>query len=149
MQRRWRAIFAAVLIAVVAVGCGRVNLEDLTPEAVRTEQASQPTATPRPSGGGTPSSGTPGTDNPNATAPSGGTTGDRAAGTLLYNTWCTGCHESGRLDAPVILGNTYDLAEWLPVLRKPGDTAKHPVNYSLTELSDAQFEDIFAYIASP
>lgn len=140
MQRRWAAIFAGLISAIVIVGCGRVDLEDLTPEAVRTQQASIPTPTPRPTPGG----GTPG-----ATQPAGGGEGDRAAGRLQYNTWCTGCHESGRLDAPIILGNAYDVAEWIPALRTPGDKAKHPTSYTVMELDDNGYEDIFAYIAAP
>ena len=139
MQRRWAAMFAAVIIAIVIVGCGRVNLEDLTPEAVRTEIASRPTqARSTPVGGAT----------PGATQGAGAGQGDREAGTALYNTWCTGCHETGRLDAPVIKGNTYVAAEWVPVLRTPGDKAKHPSNYTPVELNDNAYKNIFAYIAA-
>lgn len=142
MQRRWMAIFALLIVAIVVVGCGRVNLEDLTPEAVRTQLALTPSPTrptPTPNASGT----------PGATAPAGSGHGDRAAGRSLYNTWCTGCHESGRLDAPVILGQSFDVAEWIPILRSPGNRDRHPVSYTLTELSDDNFDDVFAYIAQP
>lgn len=138
MQLRWGAVFAALVVAILIVGCGRVNLEDLTPEAVRTELASRPTPTPRPTVNTT----------PGATQPSGGGAGDLDAGRALYTNWCTGCHDTGRLDAPVIRGNTYDVAEWIPILRDPGDKTKHPTTYRATELDDNNWEDVFAYIAS-
>jgi hypothetical protein len=131
-------VFTGVVVAIVAIGCGRVDLEDLTPEAVRTQQASLPTPTQRPATSST----------PGATQPAGAGIGDAEAGRLQYSTWCTGCHESGRLDAPVILGNTYDPAEWIPILRTPGDKARHPSSYTVMELNDNAYDDIFAYIAS-
>jgi len=130
-------VAAAVL---VLAACGRVDLEDLTPEAIRTQEAMQPTAQPGGSGGGD-DSGTPGSDE-------GATEGDLVAGRTQYATWCAGCHDNGRLNAPVIKGMTFDLEAVLGSMRA-GGADPHPVTYSpSTELTDNQFTDIIAFIAS-
>jgi cytochrome c5 len=136
MHRGWTAVFLGVFVVIVVSACGRVNLEDLTPEAVRTQMALTPSTT---SGGG---NGTPG-----ATSESGADASALAAGDQLYNTWCTGCHDTGRLGAPVIKGNTYDPAEWIPILRAPGDPSKHPSSYTEVEVSDAAYQNIFLFLA--
>lgn len=135
MQRRWTAVFALLVAIIVAAGCGRVNLEDLTPEAVRTQLA----LTPSPAA----SSGTPG-----GTEVPGAGQGNMEAGDQLYHTWCTGCHDTGRLNAPPIKGKTFVVADWIPVLRAPGDKAKHPSSYPSTQISDNNYDDIFAYLAA-
>jgi mono/diheme cytochrome c family protein len=130
---------------VLLAGCGRVDLEDLTPEAVKTQQAidlaNQPTATVEP------------TVDPNATeVPAGDNPlagGDIAGGDSLYNAQCSGCHEGGR--AASIKGKTFDPAVYIPMLRTgEGFGVPHP-KYELTAitpLSDDDFIDIFAYLAA-
>jgi mono/diheme cytochrome c family protein len=130
---------------VLLAGCGRVDLEDLTPEAFKTQQAidlaNQPTATIAP------------TVDPNVTEvpaaddPLAG--GDIAGGASLYNAQCSGCHEGGR--AASIQGKVFDPAVYIPMLRTgEGFGVPHP-KYELTAitpLSDEDFIDIFAYLAA-
>lgn len=129
----------AALFAVLALAaCGRVNLEDLTPEAIRTQEAMEPTAR---TGGGDDPSGTPGSGG-------GQPEGDLVAGRTQYTTWCAGCHDNGRLDAPVIKGMTFETEAVIASMRAGGADA-HPVSYSpSTELTDNQFTDILAYLSS-
>lgn len=145
-QRGWILIFTATFVLVVAAGCGRVDLEDLTPEAVRTQEAAEATARAESRATGGDDSGTPGAGD------SGGgvvLTGDVAAGSALYNAGCAGCHEQGR--APSLRGQTFDPATLIPQLRSgEGLPQNHPV-YRPTDirpLSDNDFQDIFAYLAS-
>lgn len=142
MYRRWLCLFMVVAALIVVAGCGRVNLEDLTPEAFKTAQANLPTPTARPT-----QSGTPGADgSPGA---GGGVQGNAQNGKVLYGTWCTGCHDTGRLNAPPIKGKAYDPATITPALRgDAGATLKHPATYKVTELNDKQIQDILAYIAT-
>jgi mono/diheme cytochrome c family protein len=140
-NRRWAVGVAAVAAVLVFAACGRVNLEDLTPEAVRTQEAMNPTAAPGGGGSGSDTDGTPGSG-------SGPTEGDLVAGKTQYNTWCTACHDGGR--AAPIKGKTFDLATVLPTMREgQGGATQHPITYSpATELTDNQFGDILAYLAS-
>jgi mono/diheme cytochrome c family protein len=144
---RWIPALAAMIGIVLLAGCGRVNLEDLTPEAVKTQQAqeaanrptpTQPDPNASPGANGSPSSG-------GGVVPG----GDIAAGASLYNAQCSGCHESGR--AASLKGKTFDPAVEIPKLRTgEGFGVPHP-KYSptdITPLSDTDFEDIFAYLAS-
>ena len=142
---RWLLAMTCTIAIVLLAGCGRVDLEDLTPEAVKTQQAidlaNQPTATVEP------------TVDPNATeVPAGDDPlagGDIAGGDSLYNAQCSGCHEGGR--AASIKGKTFDPAVEIPKLRTgEGFGVPHP-SYPLTSirpLSDDDFIDIFAYLAS-
>lgn len=142
MDRRWLSQISPIVVVVALLalaGCGRVNLEDLTPEAFKTAEAGKPTATTR-SGAGTPNaSGTPG---------SGGVQGNTANGSVLYGTWCTGCHDTGRLGAPVIKGKEFDLPTELPMLRGDASNTKTHPKYLVTELNDKQLQDILAFLAS-
>lgn len=145
-QARWLLIAIGTLVLVIAAGCGRVDLEDLTPEAVRTQEAAEATeqAANPPTGGG--DSGTPGTDGSSGGAVTGG---DVAAGRSIYNTECAGCHQQGR--AASLLGKSLDPATIIPQLRSgEGFSAPHPV-YRPTDirpLSDTDFQNIFAFLAS-
>jgi mono/diheme cytochrome c family protein len=137
--------FAAVLVLVVAAGCGRVNLEDLTPEAFKTQQAGiQATqtagggsggATGSPGAGGTPGSGTGGFEG-----------ADIAAGKSQYGTWCSNCHDTGR--AAPLKGRVFEFAAIEGVMRTgTGLSAPHP-KYTTFELSDQQIINILAFVAS-
>jgi mono/diheme cytochrome c family protein len=130
------------LLALLAVaGCGRVNLEDLTPSSYKTAVANQPTPTPRPP--------TP-TANPNASPGSsgGGLNGSITTGLSLYGYQCAGCHDTGRLNAPVIKGKTYDpTAITLELRGDAAAAAKHPVTYKVTELTNSQIIDILTYVS--
>ena len=143
LPSRWILALAGVALIFVASGCGRVDLEDLTPEAFRTPQAQTgPTAT----------------IDPNATAPVGETAtaadgggapqGDTAAGASIYNAECSGCHEGGR--AASLKGKVFDPAVEIPKLRSgEGFGVPHPV-YRPTDirpLNDNDLQDIFAYLA--
>jgi mono/diheme cytochrome c family protein len=143
--RFWTRVMAVTIIAVLALaGCGRVNLEDLTPEAFRTEEAARqataaamPTNTPGPAG--TPGSGS-------GSGSGGGQPADLAAGEVQYNTWCAGCHDSGR--APVLKGRQFDFAEIEQVMRTGQGFAQPHPSYSQMEITNRQFNNILAYIAS-
>lgn len=142
MQRRLPIVLAAVAMFMLVSACGRVNLEDLTPEAIRTEIASRPTATVaptrEPAGAGT----------AEVTVPA--VTGNLAAGSSLYNAHCSGCHGTGGQPgrrAPSLDGQQFSLEDqpWL----RTGDGAPdgHPT-YTPAQLSDNNLNDIFFYLAS-
>lgn len=142
MYRRWLCLCIVVAALIVIAGCGRVNLEDLTPEAFKTAEANKPTPTSSTGNSGTPgANGTPGS--------AGGVEGNVQNGAVLYNTWCTGCHDTGRLNAPPVKGKTYDPTLVTPALRGDASaTLKHPATYKVTELNDKQIQDILAYISA-
>ncbi len=145
---RWLLTLTCTIAVLLLTGCGRVDLEDLTPEAVRTQEAldaaNQPTPTDEPDPNAT--------ADPNQTTTTGGDNplagGDIAGGDSLYNAQCSGCHESDR--APSLKGMVFDPAVEIPKLRTgEGFDAPHP-DYPLTAitpLSDQDFIDIFAYLA--
>jgi mono/diheme cytochrome c family protein len=144
---RWPLVLTWMAAMILLAGCGRVDLEDLTPEAVKTQQAIDAANQPTPTDAPDPNA----TADPNQTSTTGGggaPTGDIAAGSNLYNTSCSGCHEGGR--AASLKGNVYDPAVYIPMLRSgEGFTAPHP-KYELTAirpLSDEDLTDIFAYLA--
>lgn len=137
--RRWMLAFFAILAMVAVAGCGRVNLEDLTPAAARTEIAATATAIANAP-----------TETP-IQAPSAVVeafaNADIAGGGVLYNPWCSGCHDGGR--AQPIKGQVFDPAEWIPKLRANSGAAEpHAPTYSEFELNDKQLTDILAFIAS-
>ncbi len=138
-RQRWMLVFSAVLATVAVAGCGRVNLEDLTPAAARTEIAATATALANAP-----------TETP-IQAPSAVVeafaNADTAGGGVLYNPWCSGCHDGGR--AQPIKGQVFDPAEWIPKLRaNSGAADPHTPTYSEFELNDQQLTDILAFIAS-
>lgn len=137
-NRRWTLAGLAIIAVLALAGCGRVDLEDLTPEAVRTQQALNPPTPTRSGSSGTPAAGeTPG-------AGGGASDADLAAGMAQYNTWCSGCHDGGR--AKPIKGQTFEFSAIEDMLRN--GTGGHPKYSPTTELTDNQFNDILAYIAS-
>jgi cytochrome c len=127
----------SVLMLIVAA-CGRVDLEDLTPEAVKTQQAREAVTQ-------------------TAISESAGEFfGDPARGRTTWDTWCVGCHaETGNGIGPDIRGNVYLWPEWESFFRD-GSTAggelTHEANgriitYEAIELTDENFFNIFAYVA--
>jgi cytochrome c5 len=132
-------VFVAALAAIVVAGCGRVNLEDLTPAVARTEIAGTASAianAPTPTQIDAPSSVIDAFAN-----------ADIAGGSALYNTWCSGCHDGGR--AQPVKGKVLDPAEWIPKLRaNSGAADPHKPTYTEMELNDQQMTNILAYIAS-
>jgi mono/diheme cytochrome c family protein len=139
MQRAWVCLFAITFGAIVVAGCGRVDLEDLTPEAFKTQAAA--TATARANLPTSPAGGSPG-----AGGGGGETSGDLAAGSSLYNFWCTGCHDTGRQNAPPINGKQFQLDAVLPLLR--GTSGKQHPAYKDFELTDKDFQNILAFLAN-
>ena len=125
---QWVAICSVLLLVISA--CGRVDLEDLTPEAAKTAEAvAAITATAQAEA------------EPDAGA---AFTGDAERGRVRYDVWCTGCHE-GTLAEP-ILGNAYPLEEWETFFRE-GDGSDHPIYNPVTDLTDENLLDIVTYIA--
>jgi mono/diheme cytochrome c family protein len=142
MQRMLPLVFAVAALVVLASGCGRVNLDDLTPEAIRTEMAGRPTATTAPTR-------EPGTETTAvATARTG--SGNLAAGSSLYNAHCSGCHGTGgqpgrraaSLDGTEL---TFEESAWLRT--GEGAPENHPT-YTIAQLSDNNLDDIFFYLQS-
>lgn len=134
MRSRWLGVFAAASLLVIVVGCGRVDLEDLTPEAFKTEQAAtQLTATVL----------------AEEAEESGEVAGDASLGATTYETWCAGCHpEGGSERGPDILGNAYPFSEYEEMFRTgtaPGG-GEHP-SYQTFELTDQNLINALAYIA--
>ncbi len=141
MQRRWGIILTltGVLVLVVAA-CGRVDLQDLTPEAVKTEQAQEAVTQ-------------------TAIAESAGEfLGDPARGRTTWDTWCIGCHaQTGNGIGPDIRGNLYLWPDWEVFFRegtKADGSITHEANdrvimYATTDLTDENFFNVFAYVAQP
>jgi cytochrome c553 len=139
MQRWWLGVLAltSALVLVIAA-CGRVDLEDLTPEAVKTEQAIQAVTQ-------------------TAIAESAGEfLGDPARGRTTWDTWCVGCHaEGGNGIGPDIRGNLYLWPEWEEFFRtgtKADGSMTHEgngivVQYAPTDLTDENFYNVLAYIS--
>ena len=122
------ALLGGVLLLVLA-GCGRVNLEDLTPEAVKTQQAEAAITQ---------------TAQAEAAAEAGSEfDGNPSRGDVLYGTWCINCHDGGR--AEPIRGNAYPFSEWEEFFRTGGDI-DHPAYDPFTDLSDQNLIDILTYI---
>jgi mono/diheme cytochrome c family protein len=139
MQRRWFAILAFTGAAVLAIAaCGRVDLEDLTPEAVKTQQAEEAvTQTALAEGAGE-------------------FLGDPARGRTTWDTWCVGCHaEGGNGVGPDILGTLYLWPEWEAFFREgtkadgslTHETDRGPITYLPTDLTDENFFNVLAFIA--
>lgn len=130
MRRRWiQVLVLASALMLILSACGRVNLEDLTPEAVKTQQAetqmTQTAAAEIAAEAGSEFDGNP------------------ARGDVLYGTWCINCHDGGR--AEPIRGNAYPFSEWEEFFRTGGDI-DHPSYNPLTDLSDQNLVDILTYI---
>lgn len=136
---RLSLLMLACLLTLLVTACGRVNLEDLTPEAVRTQQAMvTPTSVPP-----TPAPGeTPGTGGSSAPV-------DLLAGGSLYNNYCSGCHDNGRAGAQPLKGREgLDPTAAANTVRNGVTAAGGAHNaYTTTELTDQQILDILAFIA--
>ncbi len=139
MQRWWLGVLVLTSASVLVIAaCGRVELQDLTPEAVQTRQAQeQVTQTALAEGAGQ-------------------FLGDPARGQTIFETWCVGCHvEGGNGIGPDILGTLYIWPEWEAMFRtgtKEDGTITHEANdrvitYATTDLTDENFFNLFAYIA--
>ena len=139
MQRGWFGIMLLASLAVLVVAaCGRVDLEDLTPEAVKTQQAEEAVTQ-------------------TALAESAGQfLGDPARGRTTWDTWCVGCHaETGAGLGPDIRGNLYLWPDWEAFMRegvKADGSLTHEANgrvitYATTDLTDENFFNVFAFIA--
>lgn len=123
-----RVCLMFAVFALVLASCGRVDLEDLTPEAAKTEQAiAAITQT---------------AEAEEAEEVAGELTGNVGRGDVLYGTWCINCHDGGQ--AEPIRGNVYQPSEWLPFFRAGGD---HPTTYDpIIQLSDENLVDILTYV---
>jgi mono/diheme cytochrome c family protein len=141
MERRWFVILVLTSLTVlVAAACGRVDLEDLTPEAVKTEEAADAVTQ-------------------TALAESAGEfLGDPARGRTTWDTWCVGCHaQTGSGLGPDIRGTLYLWPEWEAFMRegvKADGSLTHEANgrtitYLPTDLTDENFFNVFAFIAQP
>ncbi len=131
MQRRWVQFIAITAALLLLAACGRVDLEDLTPEAVKTQQAEAViTATAEAEA---------------QEALGGEFTGDPRRGEVQYDVWCTGCHD-GTLAQP-IRGNAYPFSEYEDLFRTGGDI-DHPSYNPVTDLNDQNLIDILTYIAT-
>ena len=139
MQRGWFIILLLTSLAVLVVAaCGRVDLQDLTPEAVKTQQAV-------------------GAVTQTALAESAGQfLGDPARGRTTWDTWCVGCHaQTGNGIGPDIRGTLFLWPEWEAFMRegvKADGTVTHEANdraitYLTTDLTDENFFNVFAFIA--
>lgn len=127
--RHVQAVLLAGALLLLLAGCGRVNLEDLTPEAVKTEQAEAASTQ---------------TAQAEIAEEAGSEfDGNPARGDVLYGTWCINCHDGGQ--AEPIRGNAYPFSEWEEFFRTGGDI-DHPAYNPLTDLSDQNLIDILTYV---
>src|SRR5690606_20897680 len=144
LKRRAPMLLITVAIVLVVSACGRVNLEDLTPEAIRTQIASQPSPTAAPTRAAQQGS----TPDPTARV----TSGNLAAGYDLYNAQCSGCHGSNgqpgrRAESLHGKGLTFADAPWL--LSGEGGPEGHPTYANIqVPLSENNLEDIFFYLSN-
>ena len=138
MQRRWIGILGVTSALVLIAACGRVNLEDLTPEAVKTEQAQAfMTQTAQ-------------------VEQLGDIQGDPSRGRITYDTWCLNCHDplAGGI-GPQITGEFYIWDEWTEFYRtgeKADGSATHEasgrvISYPENQLTDDDFLNLLAYLA--
>ena len=140
-QRGWVAAFSLVFAVVVAAGCGRVDLEDLTPEAFKTQQAAQEAT--RIAGGPV---ATPVLTGTQGTGGIGGFEGaDLVAGQVQYNTWCAACHDSAR--APALKGRVFAFEDIENTMRTGQGFAQQHPSYTVFELTNQQLVNILAYVA--
>lgn len=132
MRPRWtQFLIISSALSLIVAGCGRVDLEDLTPEAVKTQQAvAAVTATAEAE------------EREEAGAAFGG---NASRGKVHYDIWCTGCHDGGR--AEPILGNAYPFEEWEDFFRT-GNGTEHPTYDPIMDLSDEDLINIVTYIAT-
>ena len=139
MQRWWYLILGITSLAVLVVAaCGRVDLQDLTPEAVKTQEAEIAITQ-------------------TAIADSAGQfLGDPRRGRTTWDTWCVGCHApTGNGLGPDILGTLYLWPDWEAFFRtgeKADGSLVHEANdrvitYLTTDLTDENFFNIFAFIS--
>jgi cytochrome c len=138
MQRGWPVILALTsVLTLVGAACGRVELEDLTPEAVKTQQAVEAVTQTA------------------VSESAGGFLGDPARGRTTWDTWCVGCHaDTGNGIGPDIRGALYLWPEWEAFFRtgtKADGALTHTANnrlitYETTELNDENFFNVFAYV---
>ena len=127
--RHMQVALLASLLLLVLSGCGRVNLEDLTPEAVKTEQAAEAVTQ---------------TAQAQIQEEAGDEfSGDPSRGDVLYGTWCINCHDGG--PAEPIRGEAYPFSEWEEFFRTGGDI-QHPSYDPFLDLSDQNLIDILTYI---
>ena len=131
MQHRWVQFVAITAALLLLAACGRVNLEDLTPEAVKTQQAEAfITAT---------------AEAAEQEALGDEFTGNPARGEVQYDVWCTGCHD-GTLAEPIV-GEAFPFSEYEEFFRTGGDI-DHPSYNPVTDLSDQNLIDILTYVAT-
>ncbi|CAN5315932.1 MAG: cytochrome c [Chloroflexia bacterium] len=131
MQHRWAQLAAITAALLLLTACGRVNLEDLTPEAVKTQQA-EAVITATAAAAEQEELGDEFTGNPQR-------------GRVQYDVWCTGCHDGGR--AEPIVGEAFPFSEYEEFFRTGGDI-DHPNYNPVTGLSDQNLIDILTYIAT-
>lgn len=136
MDRRWIVILGMASTAVIIIaGCGRVDLQDLTPEAVQTEQEiDRITQTAIVEAGEE-------------------MAGDPQRGATTFGTWCVGCHvEGGGGQGPDLIGEVYILEDFGDAFRTEGEPMPsgnpHPIVYETFDLNDEAFRNIFAYVAT-
>ena len=127
--RTMQVILLSSALALLVAGCGRVDLEELTPEAVRTQQAEAAITE---------------TAQAEAVEAAGGEfDGNPDRGNVLYGTWCINCHEGGQ--AEQIKGSAYPFEEWEEFFRTGGDVG-HPAYDPVLDLSDQNLIDILTYL---
>lgn len=131
MQHRWVQFIAITAALLLLTACGRVNLEDLTPEAVKTQQAEAAVAATAAAA--------------EQDALGAEFTGDPARGEVQYGTWCIACHE-GTLAEPIV-GEAYPFSEYEEFFRTGGDIG-HPSYDPVLDLSDDDLINILTYVAT-
>lgn len=127
--RKLQVVLLSGALLLVLTGCGRVNLEDLTPEAVKTQQAEAAVTQ---------------TAQAEIAEEAGSEfDGEPDRGDILYGTWCINCHEGGQ--AEPIKGNAYPFSEWEEFFRTGGDDG-HPSYDPVVDLSDQNLVDILTFL---
>lgn len=131
MQRRWFMVLTLAGMLVVVAACGRVDLEDLTPEAVKTEQAEAAIAATQ-------------TSEAQPDIP-----GDPDRGLTIFQSFCFGCHIEQNVPSPELLGNVYLLDDYMAMFREgTGPNGESHITYASFELSDENLQDVLAFIAT-
>ena len=122
------AVTSALVLGMLAVGCGGGGASPTTAPAAPTTSAAAPTKAPA------------------APTTAGGATGDAAAGQAVFTQNCNGCHPGGdRGTGPALKGRNLPADRITRQVRNGGGGMPA---FSSSQISDQQLANLVAYVQS-